>query len=55
MIDTYSDELNKLQDKYDRMGASDIRETFRQQMKLIVNKRQELLDKMHKIILDETN
>lgn len=55
MIDTYSDELNKLQDKFERTGASDIRETFRQQIKLIMNKRQELLDKMHKIILEETN
>lgn len=36
-------------------GATIGAETFRQQMKLILNKRQELLDKMHKIILEETN
>lgn len=55
MIDTYSDELNKLQDKYERTGASDVQQAFKEQMKLIVKKRQELLDKMHKIILEETN
>lgn len=55
MIRNYSDELDRLQNKYNNVGASDIKETFRQQIKLIVNKRQELLDKMHKIILDETN
>ena len=55
MIDTYSDELNELQTRYNNTIASDVKEAFRQQMKLIVNKRQELLDKMHKIILEETN
>lgn len=55
MIDTYSDELKDLQDRYNNTVASDVKETFRQQIKLIVNKRQELLDKMHKIILEETD
>lgn len=55
MIDTYSDELNDLQKKDNDTVASDVKETFREQMKLIVKKRQELLDKMHKIILEETN
>lgn len=55
MIDTYSKELNELQEKYNKARSSDVEAAFRQQMKLIVNKRQELLDKMHKIILEETN
>ena len=55
MIDTYSDELTVLQDKYNKARSSDVEDILRQQMKLIVNKRQELLDKVHKIILEETN
>ena len=55
MVDTYSNELNELQTRYNSTVATDVRETFRQQMKLILSKRQELLDKMHKIILEETN
>lgn len=55
MIDTYSDELKNLQEKYEDAGAYDVQQAFKEQMKLIVKKRQELLDKMHKIILDETN
>lgn len=55
MIRNYSDELDRLQNKYNNVSASDIKETFRQQIKLIINKRQELIDKMHKIILEETN
>lgn len=54
MIDTYSDELNDLQKKYYDTGASDVQQAFKEQIKLIVKKRQELLDKMHKIILEET-
>lgn len=55
MIDTYSDELKELQEKYNKARGTDLLESYRQQMKLILNKRQELLDKMHKIILEETN
>lgn len=54
MIDTYSDELKNLQEKYEKAGAYDVQQAFKEQMKLIVKKRQELLDKMHKIILEET-
>lgn len=54
MIDTYSDELKNLQEKFEKAGASDVQQAFKEQMKLIVKKRQELLDKMHKIILEET-
>lgn len=55
MIDNYSNELNELQSKYDQTPNSTMQMNYINQMNIIIKKRQELLDKVHKIILDETN
>lgn len=56
MIDTYTDEMNTLQRNVDEnYNNPTLRQSFIDQMKLIQKKRQELLDKIHQIILEETN
>ena len=56
MIDAYTNELTELRrianEKYDN---STLRQSYIDQMKLFQEKRQELLDKVHQIILEETN
>lgn len=56
MIDTYTDEMNTLQRNVDEnFGIPTLRQSFIDQMNLLQKKRQELLDKVHQIILEETN
>ena len=56
MIDAYTNELTELRrivnEKYD---DPTLRQSYIDQMKLFQEKRQELLDKVHQIILEETN
>ena len=56
MIDTYTDEMNTLQRNVDEnYDNPTLRQSYIDQMKLFQEKRQELLDKVHQIILEETN